>query len=119
MLVYLPLERELYSLLTALLLIGLHHVPQRVIESLFAEQLEQFVATTLSDVFRDLRNHKVYALWLRKSRKTSESVVATNCSSCSANRLSMTRWGTWCKPISNKAVSREYSSRSRGRYTSI
>ena len=70
MLVHLPLERGLYSLLTALLLIGLHHVPQRVIASLFAEQLEQFVATTRSDVFHDLRNHKTYILFLqyRKQR---------------------------------------------------
>src|SRR5215470_10251192 len=45
MVVHLPLARGLVVLRTALLLIGLHHVPQRVIERLVAEQLEQLVAT--------------------------------------------------------------------------
>src|SRR5262249_43969115 len=62
-------QRGLSSLLTALLLIGLHHVLQCVIESLCAEQLEQLVATALPDVFHHLRHHQAYPLFLQYREK--------------------------------------------------
>src|SRR5215510_16528478 len=72
--VHLPLERGLSSLLTALLLIGLHHVPQRVIESMVAEQLEKLVATALPDVFHDLRHYQAYTLFLQEREQRTQGL---------------------------------------------
>ena len=46
-----------------LLLISLHDFRQRVIESIFAEQLKQLEPASFPNVFQDLRYHEAYTLF--------------------------------------------------------